>query len=226
MDVSDEMQRQAKALADPSRFQLFRFIQEAEGAVGVAELTELLKFNHNAIRQHLAVLVEADLVAETTERRTTRGRPRKQYTARADALRAFRSVSGSYERLAAMLLEVATGASPYDVGFRAARSGAAEGALVGSGSGEDSDEGSAPVVHRLMVNLATEGFEPREDRPGDMSLMHCPFADVAVQGPGIVCELHRGMIDGQLAAEDSDLRAELTPRDPHRAGCRLSVVEA
>lgn len=215
MDVSDEMQRQAKALADPSRFRLFRFIQEADGPVGVAELTELLQFNHNAIRQHLLVLVEADLVAESTEHRTTRGRPRKQYTARADALHAFRSVSGSYERLAAMLLVVASGVSPYDAGFQAA-------------TDADAAPGSAPspvpAVRRLLVNLATEGFEPLESGPGELTLMHCPFADVAAQDQGIVCELHRGMIDGQLAADGEDLRAELIPRDPHNAGCLLSVV--
>ena len=118
MHLSDEMQVQAKALSDPSRFRIFRHIAESTEPVHVADLTELLGFNHNAIRQHLKVLVDAALVAETTERRTERGRPRKLYAARSDALRSFESVSGSHERLAAMLLDLhLSGSEPYGAGF-------------------------------------------------------------------------------------------------------------
>ena len=83
------MQQQAKALADPSRFALFAHIAKSGGPVVVTELTELLGFNHSAIRKHLAVLVDAGLVAESDELRQRPGRPRKQYTVRDDALSAF-----------------------------------------------------------------------------------------------------------------------------------------
>ncbi|MFT7648781.1 MAG: putative ArsR family transcriptional regulator [Candidatus Poriferisodalaceae bacterium] len=215
MKVSGEMQRQAKALADPSRFRLFHHITEAEDPVGVAELTELLGFNHNAIRQHLAILVDAGLVAATNEIRTVRGRPRKQYSIRADALHAFRSVSGSYERLAELLLEVAaTDSEPYDVGFRAGR----------PANASNSDETSeTATVANLIRQLAVDGFEPIETDNSTITLSHCPFADVAVQNQSVVCELHRGLIDGQLAVHDRELTGDLSPRHPHDAGCRVVV---
>lgn len=50
------VQEQARALGDPTRHAIFRNIAEAGGPVGVAELTEQLGLNHNAIRQHLAKL--------------------------------------------------------------------------------------------------------------------------------------------------------------------------
>ncbi len=216
MDISDEMQQQSKALADPSRFRLFRHIVEADGAVGVAELTELLGFNHNAIRQHLAVLVDAGLVAEATELRTVRGRPRKEYTLRADALSAFRSVTGSYERLAELLLAVATTRDePYDVGYRA---GHRDADRCGA------EAGDAPDAAALLVQqLAADGFDPRRSDDAMIELTHCPFADVAAQAPGVVCALHRGLIDGHLQRHDENLTGELTPKDPHQAGCRIVI---
>lgn len=217
MDVSDDMQIQAKAIADPSRFRLFRYIVQAEQAVGVAELTELLGFNHNAIRQHLAMLTDSGLVAETTERRTTRGRPRKEYTARQDALNAFRSVSGSYQRLASLLLQVIAGdQEPFDVGYRAARFAAVD---------EPEPEGPAEVVDLLFKQLAADGFEPERTSPGEAKLLNCPFADVAANGPDVVCELHRGLISGYLAGRHETMSGDLSPRDPHRAGCLVVIQQ-
>lgn len=73
------LQPEAKALASPTRNRIFRYIAEAAGPVTVAELTSYLGFNHNAIRQHLAVLVEAGLVAGSVESNHGRGRPKFLY---------------------------------------------------------------------------------------------------------------------------------------------------
>jgi DNA-binding transcriptional ArsR family regulator len=63
------LQIQARALGDPTRHEIFRYVRDADRAVGVAELTDHLKFNHNAIRQHLAKLVDARLLVESAARR-------------------------------------------------------------------------------------------------------------------------------------------------------------
>lgn len=211
MELSAAMQEQARALADPSRFRIFAHIAAAPGPVLVAELTELMGFNHNAIRQHLAILVDAGLVVADDEERTSRGRPRKQYQARADALAAFGSVSGSYERLASLLLDLASGDDdPYQVGFQAGR--------------RESGPTSADVglLRDLTSQLAVQGFEPRPTEDG-VELGHCPFADVAARQPGIVCELHRGLIDGRLAGLGVPERSELVVRNAHEAGCLVRL---
>ena len=73
------LQIQARALGDRTRHDIFQYLVDAGEPVGVAELTAHFGFNHNAIRQHLAKLVDAELVVESTESRAGRGRPRLQY---------------------------------------------------------------------------------------------------------------------------------------------------
>lgn len=210
--VSEEMQLQAKALADPSRFRLFEHIASATAPVLIADLTDLLGFNHNAIRQHLAILVGAGLVDEQNEVRTTRGRPRKIYALRSDALSAFGSISGSYETLAGLLLELAdSDDSPYEVGRRS-----------GAHSPLDPSGGVGRVTDLLRRRLASDGFEPTTSDAGITTLHHCPFADVAGKNPGVVCEIHRGLIDGYLSAKDG-ATAGLEIHEPHRAGCRVTL---
>ena len=80
VDRKRDLQSPARALGDPTRHQLFRYIADADRPVDVAELTEHLGLHHNAIRQHLAKLVDAGLLSEDTIRRVGRGRPRLSYT--------------------------------------------------------------------------------------------------------------------------------------------------
>ena len=61
------IQREARALGDPTRYRLFRYIVDSDRPVGVAELTTYVELNHNAVRQHLAVLKDADLVVDEVE---------------------------------------------------------------------------------------------------------------------------------------------------------------
>ena len=73
------LQVQARALGDPTRHEVFRYLVDADRPVDVAELTDHFGLNHNAIRQHLAKLVDAALVIEETAPRAGRGRPRLVY---------------------------------------------------------------------------------------------------------------------------------------------------
>ena len=114
------LQEQAKALGDPTRHAIFRHISQAGRAVGVAELIDQFPFNHNAIRQHLAKLVAAGLVVETTAPAAGRGRPRLVYEVN-PAVEGQWGTTGPYERLSRLLVEVIrTGLGPEEVGRRAA----------------------------------------------------------------------------------------------------------
>lgn len=198
---ADSIQRYARALADPSRFRIFTYVSESTEQVSVAELTELLGFNHNAIRQHLSQLVDAGLVAEEREVRDRPGRPRLLYSASKDALSPFAAMPHPKERLASLLLEmVNTGDSAYVVGKRAGE--------------ELSGEGSEPFsIAMLMDVFSTDGFQPTRDG-SEIVLNHCPLAAIVVEGQSVVCELHRGIIDGAVAAT-----LELHRKDPYEAGC-------
>jgi DNA-binding transcriptional ArsR family regulator len=102
--VPDDVQAQARALGDPTRFRIFRSIFEAARPVDVAELTSYTQLNHNAVRQHLDVLTSAGLVTESQEERTRPGRPRLLYEAAPDAAGLW-GTPGPYEQLATSLAE-------------------------------------------------------------------------------------------------------------------------
>lgn len=90
--VADEerhriLQRQARALGDPTRYRIFRYVAESPEPVGVAAITAHLGLNHNGIRQHLAKLCNADLLIEEFAPPGGPGRPALQYRLAPDASR-------------------------------------------------------------------------------------------------------------------------------------------
>ena len=207
-----ELQTQARALGDPNRHELFRYIVDAGRAVDVVELTEHLGLHHNAIRQHLAKLVDAGLVAEATAPRVGRGRPRLVYTMDPSAESRWGAV-GPYERLSLLLSEIIrTGDSPVEVGRRAGRQVA----------GTASDP--ADPVAGLVDAMERHGFEPSTKQRGnrvEMVLSACPFAATALVDPDTVCGLHLGLAQGAAEELGGIVIDELVPRDPRRGACRL-----
>src|SRR5664279_5199609 len=99
------LQTQARALGDPTRHAIFRYLADAVVPVDVAELTEHFGLNHNAIRQHLAKLLNAGLVTEQQSSSGGRGRPRLNYRINPGAESRW-GVTGPYERLSLLLSEM------------------------------------------------------------------------------------------------------------------------
>ena len=208
-----EIQREARALGDPTRYSIFRRIADADGPVSVAELTAYVGLNHNAVRQHLAVLKDAGLVSEEREVRTRPGRPSLLYRLHPEAAGKW-STLGSYEWLARLLAEALhEGATARDVGRR---DGRRRGASVDG----------ADAASRVEIELLRGGFRPtRVDRGPvtDFVLGRCPFEEVAATNPHEVCQLHLGLVEG-LADSLGDVSVDrLVKKDPRKAGCRLVI---
>jgi predicted ArsR family transcriptional regulator len=209
------LQQQARALGDPTRYAVFRHIVDAGRPVGIAELTERFSFNHNAIRQHLAKLVDAGLVVESKAPTTGPGRPRLVYSV-SPAAEGQWGTMGPYERLSGLLAEVVrTGLSPEEVGRRA-------------GNDFRTQSPSGHVVADMTAAMARHGFDP-EPRPvpggTDIVLHHCPFESAARTAREAVCSLHLGIAEGLAAGTDMTVD-ELVAHDPRRAGCRIRLRAA
>lgn len=209
-----DLQRQARALGDPTRHGIFRYLDDAERPVQVAELTEHFGLNHNAIRQHLAKLVTADLVVESTVSRHGPGRPPLQYSVD-PTVESRWDVAGPYERLSRWLAEVIrTGDTPREVGRRV---GAGQ-VLVATGNRDPIEE--------ISQQMARQGFDPvvevRDDGT-DLVLRACPFAAIALGDPETVCNLHLGFAEGLAAQLGGVAIGDLHPHDPRRARCRLTT---
>ncbi len=217
------LQQQARALGDPTRHAIFRYIAESSGGVDVVELTEHFGFNHNAIRQHLAKLVDAELVVQSTAPSSGRGRPRLVY--RLDATAESRwDVAGPYERLSLLLSEVIrTGETPVEIGRRATQR-----TRLGASPLRREDHDPAST---LFDEMARGGFSPRhrsgrevaieEDGSSEIVLENCPFATAALADPDTICGLHLGLAIGVAERTGGLVVDELIPRDPRRAKCIL-----
>lgn len=171
-----------------------------------------MRLNHNAVRQHLAVLKGARLVAEEVEIRDRPGRPRLLYRLHPEAAGRWES-PGPYSWLAGQLsTALSQRMNPRQAGLIEGRRCAAGLA----GSGETSD--------LLEADLVRRGFRPSRAERGrrvDFILDRCPFAEVASDDPETICQLHLGLAEG-LAEGLGELSVErLVMKDPHRAGCRL-----
>lgn len=206
------LQPQARALGDPTRHRIFRFVVDAARPVDVAELTAHVELNHNAVRQHLSKLVSAGLLVEQTARGKGRGRPRLVYTVHPSAESRW-GVAGPYERLSLLLSEIIrTGDSPIDVGRRAGRR-----ARLGRAP-------SAEPLEQLVAQMARYGFEP-EAHPNagglDIRLRACPYTTTALADPDTVCQLHLGLAYGVAETLGDVIIDELVPRDPRRGQCIL-----
>ncbi|HEX6423740.1 MAG TPA: helix-turn-helix domain-containing protein [Acidimicrobiales bacterium] len=206
------LQQQARALGDPTRHAVFRYLADAGRPVDVAELTAHFGLNHNAIRQHLAKLVAAGLAVEATARPSGPGRPRLVYALEPAAEGRWGTV-GPYERLSRLLVEVIrTGQGPDEVGRRAARE---VGAATPSGD---------PVAD-IATAMARQGFDPEVRRTAggtEIVLRRCPFESAARADRATVCALHLGLAEG-VAAGTGVVVDELVAHDPRRAGCRLRL---
>lgn len=205
---------QARALGAPRRQAIVTYLAEADRPVTVAELTDHLGCNHNAVRKHLAQLVDAGLVVEAREARVTPGRPKLLYRLAPDAAT---GVDLPYRRLAVLLATaLATGDDPAEVGRRA---------MVPVGS--VANEAETPI-DALAEYFAAEGFDPavrRRGRRTELVLQHCPFAAAAEANPAGVCRLHLGLAEGAVDAIGGLAVDGLVPKDPRQAGCRLMVHE-
>ncbi|SRR5579875_240866 len=215
--VSADMQVEARALGDPTRNRIFRYVVDAGRPVGVAELTDYLGLNHNAIRQHLAVLRDAGLVVEELEQRERPGRPRLLYRLHPEVAGSW-GTPGAYAWLAGLLSEaLRRGLDPRQVGRQEGQRRARE--IRGKANPED----------LLEEEMARRGFRPvrvERGRRCDFVLGRCPFAEVASQDPETICRLHLGLAEG-LAEQLGDLHVErLVIKNARRGGCRIVIRRA
>jgi predicted ArsR family transcriptional regulator len=205
-------QLQARALGDPTRHAIFRYLADEGRPVDVVQLTGHIGLHHNAIRQHLARLVAADLVVESTAAPSGRGRPRLVYEV-APSVDSRWGVTGPYERLSVLLSEIIrTGDTPVDVGRRA-------GSISESVAVAASDPADV-----MAERLARYGFDPVREGSGDevdLVLQACPFETTALADPDTVCGLHLGLAYGLADSIGGIVVNDLVRADPRQSHCVL-----
>jgi predicted ArsR family transcriptional regulator len=194
------------ALAVASRRKLLAVLRESGTAVDARVLAQRSGLHVNTVRFHLNVLIEAGFVAQRTGTRPGPGRPQALYAAVTPGAQA-----GGYQLLAEILAGRLEQGGHDSLPEQAGRAWATT--VCGPAAAEVSDapapEASAvssavSVATGRAVALFTElGFEPvavPATTGSRIELHACPFLDVARRHPGVVCGVHRGLLDATVDA--------------------------
>jgi predicted ArsR family transcriptional regulator len=200
-----------KALADDTRYRLFRYLRLSGRPVPVRELAMRLGLHANTIRPHLRRLVDAGLVASETRRGPSAvGRPQTVYAAVAMGDRDGRD----YRLLADILASLITGTRARTGAYALAREWGDY--LVTRHAPPPGARRPGPNLAGLREALAEAGFDPRFRRKGtrsvEIALRGCPFRDLLEEHRDLVCTVHRGLLEGML--EGSRPRLHLRSFEP------------
>lgn len=211
-----------KALADSTRYAIYRELAASPRPLATAELAERLGLHINTVRPHLERLREVGLLDVTPEVRSGVGRPQNLYSPAAGAP-SLGLEPPPFPLLARLLVRLAATAGVS--GADAVEVGRDQGRLDGARSAD-----AASCLEALVAQLEAVGFDPvvsgGDDDSGDTAVVafaHCPFRELAEAHPDLVCSLHRGMVEGLVETFGSDEVADFHSL-VHRAPCQVTLV--
>jgi predicted ArsR family transcriptional regulator len=212
-----------KALADDTRYRLYRYLRLSGRPVAIRELATRLSLHPNTLRPHLRRLEEVGLVASEQRKGPNVGRPQTLYL----AVDAEPREGRDHQLLADILAGLLTSARQRERAQELAREWGTY--LVGrSAPRPGAPRSSGPNLAVLQEALAGAGFTPRFRRRGprtvEISLRDCPFRDLLDEHRELVCAVHRGLLEGMLSASRPAL--SLTAFEPladRTTVCRLTA---
>jgi predicted ArsR family transcriptional regulator len=180
---------------DRQRDAIVGALRDAPAGLDTKELAGEVGLHPNTVRWHLGLLERAGLVRAAPELRRGRGRPSVAWRLTSEGAAADRD---EYRLLATMLTGVVAGerdgeARAYDAGLRWGR-----------------DMQAAEPGSSIVDLLDRQGFGATACR-GSIEMRRCPFAALAEDAPQVICTLHRGIIDGALAAAGGGRVERLEP---------------
>jgi predicted ArsR family transcriptional regulator len=177
------------------RRRLLKLLRRSDTPLDVYQLADTIGLHITTVRFHLDVLARAGRVTVQKTPRTTPGRPRTVYAARAEE-----APPDGYRPLAA-LLAANLGPTSHIRRRRAEKAGRDWAtSLILATSTTSPDE----TAHRIVDLFAEMNFDPELADPApdtgerEIRLRACPYRDVAREHPDVVCAIHLGLLQGIL----------------------------
>jgi predicted ArsR family transcriptional regulator len=202
-----------KALGDNTRYAIYLELARSPAPLSTADVAETLALHPNTVRPHLERMRDVGLLDVTSEARGGVGRPQHLYSLAADAP-SLGLEPPTFPLLARMLvrLAAAAGIEPEDAAEVGREQGRADAALPRTSA--------ESCLEALADELSVLGFDPavgEDDEEAVVAFTHCPYRELAEAYPELVCQLHRGMVEGFVAqvggAEVTDFHT-LVDREP------------
>jgi len=197
-----------KALGDNTRYAIYLEIARSAVPLSTTAVADALDLHPNTVRPHLERMREVGLLQVETERRGEVGRPQHRYSLAPDAP-SLGFEPPAMPLMARMLLGVAAASGAgreeaVEIGRQFGRAAAAAVEAAGVVAElDDPEDRTAVCIAALVDELAAVGFDPAVADDGDgvvVAFTRCPFADLAEANPGLVCNLHRGIVEGFVTA--------------------------
>jgi len=209
-----------KALADDTRFRLYRYLRLSGRSVSVRELSARLSLHPNTLRPHLRRLEEAGLVRREARKGATVGRPQTMYSAVDRDGREGRD----WRLLAEILAGLVTGARARERAASLAREWG-QYLVIQGGPKPGTRLPARRYLAVLQEAMAEAGFDPRFRRGGkgsvEITLRDCPFRDLLEDHRELVCAIHRGLLEGMLGSLKPPLSLVQFEPMVERTVCRL-----
>jgi predicted ArsR family transcriptional regulator len=204
-----------KALGDNTRYAIYLEIARSSSPRSTADIADVLGLHPNTVRPHLERMREAGLLDVETDPTGTVGRPQHRYFLAPDSP-SLGLEPPAFPLLARLLAAMAAAAKlePDDAAAAARDTGEAMAVERLRRTPGDS------CVAALADALDELGFDPAVasgDGATTIAFTHCPFAELAEAYPELVCHLHRGLVEGFVAAWEHggvDRFSTLADRDP------------
>lgn len=206
----DGLAARHRALAHPSRVQLFALLQAAPEGLGVTELARGSDLHPNTVRAHLDTLTGSGLVSGEVIRGGGRGRPSIRYRA------TERPDEDRYRLLSSILATALTDGERDGPSPAAETAGRHWGRRLTAAPRSDTPTVQQPSAPEAVTELFDQlGFAPTlEDH--QVVLHECPYRELAQRHPDVICGLHLGMLRGVLdghgeSGDDAWLDPFVTP---------------
>ena len=216
-----------KALGDDTRFAIYQELGLSPSPLSAAEIADELGLHPNTVRPHLDRMRDAGLVEVETMHRGTVGRPQLRYSL-APGAPGLGLDPPAHTLLAGLLAALAD-----QLGRRrrrrdrtgprgGPRRSARRQAVAGLSGRPDGASSTGWASTRSTSPRREGGARVRVD------FLHCPFRELAEAYPELVCNLHRGIVEGFVdgAGEAGNGRGfhTLADRDPCNMTSRSSTL--
>jgi predicted ArsR family transcriptional regulator len=208
-----------KALGDNTRYAIYLELARSPKPLSTADVADTLELHPNTVRPHLERMRDVGLLEVSTEVRTGVGRPQNLYSL-SDTAPSLGLEPPTFPMLARLLVRMAEAA------------GATAEDAVEAGREQGQRDAvpytrAASCLEALVDRLDGLGFDPAVDGTDDgetavIAFAHCPFRELAEAHPDLVCSLHRGLVEGFVAAMGD---ADVDDFHPlvHRLPCQVTL---